>query len=221
VKRLDLRLYALVDPAQSGGHEPVALARAAAAGGAGLVQLRDKTGTTRAMVARAKAVVAALEGSGVPVLINDRVDVALAAGAAGVHLGQEDMPPDIARRLLGKRAIIGITVRSEEEAENAAVDVADYVGVGGVFSTVSKDNPTAPIGLAGLGRLAGLLRARRADILLVAIAGIDAGNAADIVAAGADGVAVISALAKARDPEAAAREMRAIVDAALKERNAS
>ncbi|MDP2618712.1 MAG: thiamine phosphate synthase [Hyphomicrobiales bacterium] len=221
MKRLDLRLYALVDPAQSGGHEPVALARAAAAGGAGLVQLRDKTGTTRAMVARAKAVVAALEGSGVPVLINDRVDVALAAGAAGVHLGQEDMPPDIARRLLGKRAIIGITVRSEEEAENAAVDVADYVGVGGVFSTVSKDNLTAPIGLAGLGRLAGLLRARRADILLVAIAGIDAGNAADIIAAGADGVAVISALAKARDPEAAARELRAIVDAALKERNAS
>lgn len=221
MKPLDLRLYALVDPAQSGGHEPVDLARAVAAGGAGIIQLRDKNSTTRDMIARGKAVVAALKGSGVPLLIDDRVDVALAAGVAGVHLGQEDMQPDIARRLLGEDAIIGITVRSEEEAREAAIDIVDYVGVGGVFSSFSKDNPSPPIGLAGLARLSGLLRARRADIPIVAIAGIDPGNAADIIAAGADGIAVISALAKAIDPAAAARQLRALVDSALKKRKAS
>jgi thiamine-phosphate pyrophosphorylase len=172
------------------------------------------------MIAHADALIAALAASGVPVLINDRVDVALASGAAGVHLGQEDMPAEIARRLLGVEAIVGITVRSEEEAREAPVDQADYVGVGGVFSTVSKDNPTPPIGLAGLTRLAAVLRRRRPGIPIVAIAGIDALNAADIVAAGADGVAVISALALAEDAKAAARELRGIVDDALEKRKA-
>jgi thiamine-phosphate pyrophosphorylase len=216
----DPRLYALIDPAQCGGHEPAALARAVVGGGATVLQLRDKKGTTRAMIARAREMIAALEASGVPLLIDDRVDVALAAGAAGVHLGQEDMPAEIARRLLGDQAIIGITVRSEDEARAAPVDHADYVGVGGVFSTVSKDNPAPPIGLAGLTRLAAILRRRRPGIPIVAIAGIDAGNAADIVAAGADGVAVISALAKAKDAKAAARELRGIVDDALNKRKA-
>jgi thiamine-phosphate pyrophosphorylase len=216
----DPRLYALVDPEQSGGHEPVALARAVVGGGATVLQLRDKNSTTRAMIAHADALIAALAASGVPVLINDRVDVALASGAAGVHLGQEDMPAEIARRLLGVEAIVGITVRSEEEAREAPVDQADYVGVGGVFSTVSKDNPTPPIGLAGLTRLAAVLRRRRPGIPIVAIAGIDALNAADIVAAGADGVAVISALALAEDAKSAARELRGIVDDALEKRKA-
>ena len=219
MKVLDLRLYALVDPAQCGGHQPVALARAVAAGGATVLQLRDKEDTTRVMIARAKAIIAALAGSGVPVLVNDRVDVALATSAAGVHLGQEDMPAKAARRLLGEKAIVGITVRSEAEAREAPLDFADYVGVGGVFSTVSKDNTTDPIGLAGLTRLAAILRRRRPGIPIVAIAGITAANAADIVAAGADGVAVISALAKAKDPKAAAQELRAIVDAARAERS--
>jgi len=218
---LDPRLYALIDPEQCGGHEPVALAKAVVEGGATVLQLRDKKSTSRAMIKRAREIMGALAASGVPVLINDRVDVALASGAAGVHLGQEDMPAEIARRLLGEEAIIGITVRGEEEARAAPVDHADYVGVGGVFSTVSKENPTTPIGLAGLTRLAALLRARRPDIPIVAIAGIDAGNAAGIIAAGADGVAVISALARANDPKAAARELRVLVDAALKKRKAS
>lgn len=217
---LDPRLYALIDPAQCGGHEPVPLAEAVVEGGATLIQLRDKNSTTRAMIAGAKAVIAALAGSGVPVLINDRVDVALASGAAGVHLGQDDMPAETARRLLGPEAIIGITVRSVEEARAAPVEHADYVGVGGVFSTVSKDNPTPPIGLEGLTRLAGVLRAKRPDIPLAAIAGITADNAADIIAAGADGIAVISALAQRTDPKAAARELRVLVDDALNERNA-
>lgn len=218
MKNIDLSLYALIDPANCGGHEPARLAAALAKGGATLIQLRDKSGKTRAMVALARAVKAALGGTAVSLIINDRVDVAQAAGAEGVHLGQSDMEAADARRILGHQAIIGLTVRSEAEARAADLIAADYVGLGGVFATASKQNETLPIGVDGLKHLAGLIRARRAGLPLVAIAGIDATNAASVIGAGADGVAVISALAGTEDPEAAARELRAIVDAARRER---
>ena len=218
MKNMDLSLYALVDPEQCGGRDLTALAAMLAEGGASLIQLRDKSGSTRDMVARARATAAVLWASGVPLLVNDRVDVALASGAAGVHLGQSDMGAGDARTIMGADAVIGITVRSETEARGANLEAADYVGLGGVFATTSKKNDTAPIGLDGLERLAGIIRGRRADMPIVAIAGIDASNAGAVIAAGADGVAVISALAGASDPGAAARELRAIVDAALSER---
>lgn len=216
--RPDLRLYLVVDPNQSGGHDPVALAGLAARAGATLVQLRDKTATTRRAVARAKAMKKALKAGGVPLIVNDRIDVALAAGADGVHIGQEDMPAAAARRLIGPRAILGLTVRSEAEARAAPVELIDYVGLGGVFATASKANTTPPVGLDGLARIAAILRARRAGLPVCAIAGIDAGNAADVIRAGADGVAVVSAIAAAADPAAAARRLRELVDAALRNR---
>jgi thiamine-phosphate pyrophosphorylase len=214
VKKVDLRLYALVDPEHAGGRTLAELARLVAQGGATLVQLRDKRGDTRAMVERARAIKAALAPFGVPLLINDRVDVALAAGADGAHVGQDDMAVADARRLLGRDAIVGLSVKTPAQAEAAPIDLLDYVGIG-VFATTSKDNPDPPIGPAGLARIAAVFRRRVPHFPLCGIAGIDASNAADAIAAGADGVAVISALSLAADPQAAARTLRGSVDAAL------
>jgi thiamine-phosphate pyrophosphorylase len=219
MRKVDLRLYALLDPEHSGSRDLVELARAVAQGGATLVQLRDKRSETRDMVARARALRAALAPFAIPVLINDRVDVALASGADGVHVGQTDMTVEDARRLLGRDAVIGLSVKTVGQAETAPIDLIDYVGVGGVFATASKDNPEAPIGTDGLARIAGIFRRRAPGFPLCAIAGIDAGNAAVAVAAGADGVAVISALSLKPDPEGAARELREVVDGALAARD--
>jgi thiamine-phosphate pyrophosphorylase len=216
--RVDLRLYALVDPEQAVGRDPAVLARLVAQGGATLVQLRDKHGDTRVMLARARAIKAVLAPLSVPLLINDRIDVALAAGADGAHVGQDDMPVEDARRLLGADAIVGLSVRTVEQAEAAPIDLLDYAAVGGVFATSSKDNPNAPIGPAGLAQVVGVLRARAPDLPLCAIAGIDASNAGEAIAAGVDGVAVISALSRKDDPRAAARHLRSVVDDALTER---
>src|SRR5262249_4264028 len=123
--RVDLRVYAIVDPQVSGGHDLADLARSVAAGGATLVQLRDKVSETRAMVKRARAIKAALPPS-VPLLINDRVDVALASGAAGVHVGQDDMAAEDARRLLGPGAIIGLSINKVALADAAPLDLIDY-----------------------------------------------------------------------------------------------
>src|SRR5262249_20827046 len=187
---LDLRLYALVGPERAGGHDLPELARQVAQGGATLVQLRDKRSDTRAMVERARAIKAALAPLEVPLLINDRVDVALACGADGVHVGQDDMTVEDARRLLGRSAIIGLSVKTIAQAEAAPIGLIDYAGVGGVFATTSKNNPDPPIGPAGLARIAAVFRRRAPEFPLCAIAGIDAGNAGEAVAAGADGVAV-------------------------------
>jgi thiamine-phosphate pyrophosphorylase len=211
----DLRLYALVDPARAGGRKLADLARLVALGGATLVQLRDKLGATRAMVETARTIKRTLAPLGVPLLINDRVDVALAANADGVHLGQDDMTIEDARMLLGPNAIIGQSIKTIEQAARAPIEHLDYVCIGGVYATLSKDNPDPPIGLAGLQTIHAVLRARHAELAIGAIAGIDASNAGAAVAAGADGIAVISALSLADDPRAAARELRTIVDAAL------
>ena len=215
---VDLRLNAIVDPERANGRSLVDLARAVVAGGATLIQLRDKHGSTRRMIEEARAIHAALAGSGVPLVINDRVDVALVAQADGVHVGQDDMRVEDARRLLGPDAIIGLSIKSVALADAAPIDALDYVGVGGVYATTSKDSPNPPIGVAGLAAIVAAFRGRRRDLPICGIAGIDATNAAPVIAAGADGVAVISALSMRGDPEAAARELRAIVDAALRSR---
>jgi thiamine-phosphate pyrophosphorylase len=216
--RADIRLYALVDPQRAGAYALPDLARRVVEGGATLVQLRDKLGSTREMVERARAIKAALAGTGVPLLVNDRVDVALATGADGVHVGQDDMAAADARALLGPDATIGLSVKTVAQAAAAPLESLDYVCIGGVFATGSKDNTSAPIGVAGVRSILAALRARSADFPTGAIAGIDAANAADVVAAGVDGVAVIAALSLAPDPAAAARNLRAIVDRALASR---
>jgi thiamine-phosphate pyrophosphorylase len=218
---VDLTLYVLVDPARSGGRPLVEVAAAAARGGATLIQLRDKTGGTRALVEEAKGIKRALAETGVPLIVNDRVDVALAAGADGVHLGRDDLDPLAARRLLGPRAIVGATVRSDGDVDVLAPGVIDYVCIGGVFATSSKDNPDPPIGIAGLARLARRVRERAPGIPVGAIAGIDDKNAPDVIRAGVEGIAVVSAVSGAADPEAAARKLRAIVDGAKRKRGAA
>jgi thiamine-phosphate pyrophosphorylase len=216
--RGDVRIYALVDPERANGRNLAEIASLVAQGGATLVQLRDKRSETRPMVECARAIKAALAPFHVPLVINDRVDVALASEADGVHVGQDDMAVEDARRLLGREAIIGLSIKTVVQAEAAPIDLLDYVGIGGVFVTSSKDNPAPPIGPAGLARIAGVLRRRAPQLPLCGIAGIDATNAADVIAAGADGIAVISALSLHNDPKAAARDLRAIVDAALARR---
>jgi len=215
---IDLRLNAIVDPERAGGHDPVELARRVVEGGATLVQLRDKASETRTMVERARAIKAALAPFAAPFVVNDRVDVALAVHADGVHIGPDDMAVEDARALLGPKAIIGLSVKTVAEAEAAPVGLFDYAGIGGVYATLSKKQKATPIGPDGFARVAAVLRRRAAALPLCAIAGIDAGNAAAVIAAGADGVAVISALSLASDPTAAARALREIVDGMLAKR---
>ena len=217
---IDLRLYALVDPAVAGGRTLTDLAKLIARS-ATLVQLRDKHGSTRAIMEEARSLRAVLEPAGVPLLINDRVDVALAAEADGVHIGQDDMTPKDARLLLGRTAIIGLSLSTVQQAHAAPLELIDYVGIGAVFPTGSKDDAKAPIGVSGLRDIVQAVRARKPGFPICAISGITAGNGAETIEAGADGVAVISALSRAADPAQAARELRAVVDAALKRRGKS
>jgi len=176
------------------------------------------------MVEEARAIKTALTPLSVPFVVNDRVDVALAAGADGVHLGQDDMAVADARRLLGPGAIIGLSVKNVGEAEAAPIELIDYVGSGGVYATLSKQQKNPPIGPDGLARIIAALsrraHERNKELPVCGIAGIDAGNAGAVIAAGAEGVAVISALSLAPDPAAAARALRQVVDATLAKRSA-
>jgi thiamine-phosphate pyrophosphorylase len=213
---VDLRVYGLLDPAQSGGRSMGELATLIGPA-ATLVQLRDKHGSTREMIARAREIKANLPAS-VPLLINDRVDVALAAEADGVHIGWDDMEAAEARLLLGRQAIIGLSLKSVKQAQAAPLDHLDYVAIGGVFVTISKDNPDPPVGLDGFRTILAAVRERAPRMPICAIAGIDADNAPSVIAAGADGVSVISALSLAPDPRQAARDLRSVVDLALAQR---
>jgi thiamine-phosphate pyrophosphorylase len=188
-----------------------------AAGGVTLVQLRDKLSDTRPMIERARACKAAL--GAVPLVINDRVDVALAIGCDGVHIGWDDMAPADARRLLGRDAIIGLTINSAARADATDLDLIDYAGIGGIYGTTSKVTKNNPIGNAGMARVIEALHRRKPGFLTCGIAGITAGNAAPVIEAGADGVSVISALSMAPDPRAAAADLLRVVDAALAKRN--
>ncbi|HSM39465.1 MAG TPA: thiamine phosphate synthase [Afifellaceae bacterium] len=215
---VDISLYAIVDPNRSLGRPLDLLARDAMSGGATLIQYRDKQSTSRGMYEQALEITEALWGSEVPLIVNDRADIAFAVGAAGVHLGQDDLIPSDARELLGDNAIIGFSVKTVEEAHTAPLDDLDYVFIGGVFDTASKDNPAA-IGIEGWKERAAIIRARDPDIPIGAIAGIDENNVADLFAAGVDGVAVISAIFMSDDAEDATRVLRQIIDDARQTRH--
>jgi thiamine-phosphate pyrophosphorylase len=212
---VDYRLNPIVDAGVLQGADLPALARRAAEGGATIIQYRDKEATTRTMVERASAIREALVGTGVPFVVNDRIDVALASGAGGVHLGSDDMRPADARRLLGMRAIVGLTVKNQADARIASTAPIDYACVGGVFATFSKRNPDPPVGIEGLSLLVATIRERRPDLPVGAIAGIDLSRVPPVMTAGADGVAVVSAIFKSVDPRAAAQAFQAAVDEAL------
>ncbi len=219
-RRVDHSVYVVLDPSAANGRPLTDIARAAVAGGATLLQYRDKHAATGTMVETTRALLAALAGSGVPLLVNDRIDVALAAGADGAHVGQDDMDVADARRLLGPDAILGLSLNSVAEAEAAELDLLDYVCGQCAFATGSKADAPPPIGVAGIAEIAATVRRRVTAMPVGAISGITAENAGAVIAAGMDGVAVISAVCAAPDPDAATRALRRAVDAARAEASA-
>jgi thiamine-phosphate pyrophosphorylase len=204
VLRRQLRLYLVTDEGLCRGRPLADVVAAAVQGGAGCVQLRDKQLGTREFLAQALVLKSLLAPLAVPLVINDRVDVALACGADGVHLGQGDMAPEEARRLLPPHVFIGWSVETPADVARSASLPLDYLGVSPVFATPTKTDTKAPWGLDGLRQV------RAATALpLVAIGGIHPGNARAVLEAGADGLAVVSALCAADDPGAAARAFHA------------
>ena len=196
-------LYAIVDTQLLAGRPVAEVVRALARGGASLVQVRTKLGDDRERVRLAREACAVAREVGVPLVVNDRADIARIVGADGVHVGQDDLPPAAARAVVGPDAIVGVSTHDPEQASKAAAEPVDYVAFGPVFPTRTKANPDPVVGLAGLRAIRRLV-ARP----LVAIGGITRQNAADVVAAGADGVAVISDLLFDTDLEGAARAFR-------------
>lgn len=180
--------------------------RAAVRAGVAAVQLREKDATTRFFIEEAIRIRKLMEPYGIPLLINDRVDVAMAAGAHGVHLGQNDMPVTMARKLMGTEAIIGVSVETMAQVDTAEILPVDYIGVSGIFPTPTKTDLTDYWGIDGLKAVCA-----RSRHPLVAIGGIHAGNAAAIIAAGADMIAVVSAICASEDPESSARAIINII----------
>lgn len=200
---LDYSLYLVTDRRLSLGRSTVEVVAAAVSGGVTCVQLREKHCSTREFLEEARRVRELLVGTGVPLIINDRLDVALAVAADGVHLGQNDMHLSDARRLVGERLVIGISAESVADAIRAEAEGADYIGVSPVFTTPTKMDTAPPLGLEGLREI------RRAVRLpLVAIGSIRHDNAAEVLRAGADGLAVVSAIVSAPCPRTAAAALR-------------
>jgi thiamine-phosphate pyrophosphorylase len=206
----DLGLYLVTDRPALLGRDLLDVVERAVAGGVGLVQLREKHACGREFVELARGLLARLRPHGVPLVINDRVDVALAVGAHGVHVGQGDMHPADVRALLGPDRILGLSVTGEAEVRAARGLPVNYLGAGPVFATTTKKDAGASQGLDGLAAMLSL-----AEVPVVAIGGVHADNAGAVMARGAAGVAVVSAVCSAPDPRAAAAHLRHIVDAAI------
>lgn len=204
----DLTLY-LVAGTDAVGDRPLEdVVLAAVRGGVTLVQLREKTLPDEAVIDLARRLKAVLEPHGVPLIVNDRVEAAATAGADGVHLGVDDVAASHAREILGPDKIVGVSAGTEAEAALVDPALADYAGVGSVYPTPTKPDAGAAIGVDGLVALK-----RSIDLPIVAIGGIDARNAAEVMASGVEGIAVVSAICGAADPESAARDLRrAIAD---------
>jgi thiamine-phosphate pyrophosphorylase len=211
---VDLSLYFVTDAQLSAGRGLVATVLAAVRGGATIVQLRDPLAKAGALVEQGRALLAALRPLGVPLIINDRPDVARAIDADGVHVGQGDLPAEAARAILGPDAIVGLSITAPQEMAGVPWDAVDHLGVGPVVSRGVKPDAAEPMGLAGL---AACVRLSRKPI--VAIGGMDAASAGPCIAAGAAGVAAVAAIAGADDPEASARELKSRVAAALAARS--
>lgn len=184
-------------------------------GGATVVQYREKERTTGQLVEEALALRELTREADVPLIVNDRLDVALATETDGVHVGQDDMSATMTRRLMGQERIVGVSATNLQEAIQAEKDGADYLGVGPIFATPTKPDAAPPMGLEGLAKVC-----RHVSIPVVAIGGINEHNAAAVIEAGADGVAVVSAVVAAPDVAAAARRLREVVEAARKSRGA-
>ena len=192
-------LYLVTDRELSLGRPTVEIVASAIKGGVSCVQLREKKLGTRDFIMEARALQKLLLPAGIPLIINDRVDVALACNAAGVHLGQSDMKIADARLLLGENRIIGISAESPDDAVEAEQQGADYIGISPVFATATKTDTATPLGIAGVKEIRRLV-----SLPLVAIGGINRENCPDVIRASADGIAVVSAIVSAPSPEQAA-----------------
>lgn len=201
--RLDLSLYLVTDPGLCAERGMLETVVAAVRGGVTVVQLRDKHASDGEMIDQARRLKAALAGSGVPLIINDRLAVAVESGADGLHIGQGDGEVAAARAALGERALLGLSVQSLEQMARVDAERLDYLGLGPVFATPSKHDHAEPLGFDGLARLA-----TASPLPAVAIGGLKAEHAAAVRQAGAQGLAVISAICGRPDPEAAARAIR-------------
>ncbi len=210
-RRFDPTLYLVTDSELAGGRVLTDVVAAAVRGGVTLVQLRDKHAAGRALLERARALKAVLDPRGVPLLVNDRADVAQAAGA-GCHVGQADLPAEAARAIIGPYALLGVSLDQPDQLRSVDGDLVDYVAYGPFAGTATKADAGGPVGVDGLAAV------RKQTMLpLIAIGGLDVRNVAAAVRAGADGIAVVSAIMAAADPEAASRGLRAAIDAAKAE----
>jgi thiamine-phosphate pyrophosphorylase len=203
---MSYELYVVTDERLSRGLSHVEIARRAARGGADVIQLRDKGLSGRDLYSVAKQVRAVLDRRDILFIVNDRVDVALATGADGVHLGQSDIPLLAVRAMVPQGFIIGVSVGNVEQAVEAERSGADYIALSPVFDTASKSDAGAGHGLTTLSEIRSMI-----DIPLVAIGGIDESNLCQVIEAGADGVAVVSAVVSQEDVESATRRLKAMV----------
>lgn len=206
------RLHVLTDTRLQDryGHEE--LARLAIEGGADTIQFREKRVSTRELIETARALNMICRRARVPLIVNDRIDVALAADAAGVHLGQSNFPISLARQILGPDRIIGGSAATIEQATEVMWAGGDYVGFGAVFATASKEDASAPVGLDRLREVAAAL-----EIPVIAIGGVGLSQVSDVLGTGAHGIAVIRAVSLAQDPREAAAALRQAIDALLPE----
>ncbi len=207
-RKLDPSLYLVINPDQCASRDPVQTAVEAVQGGATAVQIRAKGAPRASVIDLAQQISAAVRNDRAAVFVNDLADLDPRTAIDGVHLGQSDTPVTAARRRLGSHFLIGLTVRSMSEAAAAPLSEIDYVSIGGVFPTRSKTDADRPIGLDKLSEIASAIRARDANIAIIAISGINQTNLASVMSTGIDGVAVVSAICEANDPRRAAQLLR-------------
>jgi len=206
-ENIDYSLCLVTDRGLSRGRTTIQIVEAALCGGVTCIQLREKTCSTREFITQALSIKDHLKRHNVPLIINDRVDIAQAVNADGVHLGQSDMPIEMAKTILKDSMIIGISAESLEDAVQAEKNGADYIGVSPIYATPTKTDAASPLGLEGLREIR-----KSVKIPLVGIGGLNRGNAGEVINNGADGVAVVSAIVAADNPEKAARELKKIIE---------
>ncbi|WP_027370751.1 thiamine phosphate synthase [Desulfovermiculus halophilus] len=200
---VDASLYLVISRSDCRGQNIFHVLEQAVQGGVTLVQLREKEMPTRDLVALAKEMKAFLARHSIPLIINDRVGVALAVGADGVHVGQDDMHPLDVRPLIGPNRVLGLSINTEEQLREARSLPVDYLGLGPIFPTQTKKDCKPALGLKGLAAMC-----RKKHLPAVGIGGITARNAAQVMAAGAEGIAVVSAICGANSPMDAAAELK-------------
>ena len=195
------RLCLVTDRTLAGGRSLSDIVGASVRGGATMVQLREKHAGTREFLEQARALKILLAPHKIPLIINDRVDIALAVHAEGVHVGQTDMPIEQVRALIGPNKLIGLSITNHQQIMQADVALADYLGIGPLYDQTTKPDASKTLGVEGFRKLR-----QQTQKPVMAIGGLKADNSAPVIAAGADGLAVVSAIIKAADPESASRD---------------